>query len=160
MPACLLRGGACASHPQRLQLGERLWQAVLRDQHRRALKARQRVAWVGLRGLRERLQRLGPALELGQGHAQVAAQHGGPRVDGQRSAEMVLCHAVLLLPVVDVAHAKPAGWRWVEVGTHGGDVGAGARGRRGTARVLQPRAGCALLDSRLPCPASRPHQAL
>ena len=44
---------------------------------------------------------------LVQCHAKVAPQHTGPLVDVQAAAEMILCHFILLLPEVYLAHTIP-----------------------------------------------------
>ena len=43
-----------------------------------------------------------------EGNTNIAAQHTGALVDEQAASEMVLCHFVLLLPEVDLAHSIPA----------------------------------------------------
>jgi hypothetical protein len=68
----------------------------------------QRVPGVLGDGLFQQLQRLVVPLEGVQRHAQVAVQHGGARVDGQRAPEVVLRQLQLLLLVVDRAQPVPA----------------------------------------------------
>lgn len=67
----------------------------------------QRVPGVLGDGLFQQLQRLVVPLERVQRHAQVAVQHGGARVDGQRAPEVVLRQLQLLLLVVDRAQPVP-----------------------------------------------------
>ena len=42
-----------------------------------------------------------------QCHSNIAAQHTGALVDEQAAPEVVLCHLILLLPEVDLAHPIP-----------------------------------------------------
>lgn len=46
--------------------------------------------------------------DLVQRYSNIAAQHTGALVDEQAAPEVVLCHLILLLPEVDLAHPIPA----------------------------------------------------
>mmetsp|Transcript_25477 Transcript_25477/g.63768 ORF Transcript_25477/g.63768 Transcript_25477/m.63768 type:complete len:268 (+) Transcript_25477:1247-2050(+) len=92
---------------ERLQLFQRLLEAVVRHKHGRALVLSQRVPCVQRDGAAQQVQGVGGAAQRVQRHAQVAVQHRAAAVDAQRVPEVVLRQLELLLPVVHRAQAVP-----------------------------------------------------